>query len=368
MRRQTLAPRPDWPQRMAAIGFDFHTIDDQPYWVEGACYRFDERQIDELEAATQNLHAMGLELVEQIVRSGDYAPLGLNRYAAELIERSWRGREPALYGRMDLSYDGRRPPKLLEYNADTPTALFEASVVQWFWLQDCLPQADQFNSIHEKLIAAWQRWPVETRSPLHFACVLDAPEDRATCEYLRDTCTQAGHDTVALDMSEIGWNGRAYTDLQEREIARLFKLYPWEWLLDEAFGAHLHKTALRWIEPPWKMLLSNKAMLPLLWRRFPNHPNLLPASTNARDIDGELVRKPRLGREGEHTAIYSAAGAIPSQDGDWIYQSCWPLPDFDGLRPVIGSWIVGDEAAGIGIREDDGPITRNTSRFVPHCF
>jgi glutathionylspermidine synthase len=35
---------------------------------------------------------------------------------------------------------------------------------------------------------------------------------------------------------------------------------------------------------------------------------------------------------------------------------------------VVGSWIIGDEAAGIGIREDESPITKNTSRFLPHYF
>jgi glutathionylspermidine synthase len=44
------------------------------------------------------------------------------------------------------------------------------------------------------------------------------------------------------------------------------------------------------------------------------------------------------------------------------------LPEFVGRYPVIGAWIVGDEPAGIGIREDDTPITRNTSRFIPHYF
>jgi len=33
---------------------------------------------------------------------------------------------------------------------------------------------------------------------------------------------------------------------------------------------------------------------------------------------------------------------------------------------VIGAWIVGDAAAGIGVREDDGVVTRNLARFVPH--
>ena len=52
----------------------------------------------------------------------------------------------------------------------------------------------------------------------------------------------------------------------------------------------------------------------------------------------------------------------------FVYQGVAPLPDSTADYPVIGSWIVGDEPAGIGIREDDSPITRNSSRFVPHYF
>ena len=82
------------------------------------------------------MHSLCLDAVDRIVRAGRYAELGLDDIAARLVERSWRASEPALYGRMDLSWDGSGPPKLLEYNADTPTALFEASVVQWHWQQE----------------------------------------------------------------------------------------------------------------------------------------------------------------------------------------------------------------------------------------
>ena len=367
MERLSISPRENWEQRLAAIGFEFHSIGGQPYWTEDACYRFSGEQIDELETATQALHDICLELVDRVVERGDYARLGINLYASTLVEQSWRKREPALYGRMDLSYDGRQPPKLLEYNADTPTALFEASVVQWFWLQDQRASSDQFNSIHEKLIGTWNKLQLAA-APVHFASVHEAVEDRVTCEYLRDTCVQAGFETRALDVTDIGWNGRNFTDLDERPIAQLFKLYPWEWMLDENFGAHLHAAPTRWIEPAWKMLLSNKAVLPLLWEWFPNHPNLLPASSSPDTLAGPLVRKPRLGREGEDTQLFESGLLIPKQEGDWIYQRAHELPDFGGRRPVIGAWIIGDEAAGIGIREDDGPITRNTSRFVPHYF
>ncbi|MWT36094.1 glutathionylspermidine synthase preATP-grasp family protein, partial [Escherichia coli] len=33
---------------------------------------------------------------------------------------------------------------------------------------------------------------------------------------------------------------------------------------------------------------------------------------------------------------------------------------------LIVSWIVDDEACGLGIREDNTLITKDTSRFIPH--
>jgi len=160
-----------------------------------------------------------METVDRIIRAGRYAELGLDDRAARLIERSWFDRDPALYGRMDLSFDGRSPPKLLEYNADTPTSLFEASVVQWHWLEDVAPDADQFNSIHEQLI---DRWRHVGGPRVHFAACYDNPEDGTTTDYLLDTCMQAGHQVQALDIASIGWSGKAFIDLADRPIERLF--------------------------------------------------------------------------------------------------------------------------------------------------
>jgi glutathionylspermidine synthase len=285
------------------------------------------------------------------------------------VAASWRRRDPDLYGRFDLVFDSNSPPKMLEYNADTPTALLEAAVVQWYWLEEQKPGCDQFNSIHERLIAAWaelRRQHPET-ADVHFAGVLDEPEDRRTLEYMRDVCHQAGWPTQQLDISEIGWNGRYFTDLAERPIAALFKLYPWEWMLRESFGEHLRRDCAAFIEPPWKMVLSNKAILALLWELFPGHPNLLPAAFEREAIAGACVEKPVHGREGEGVRLL-AAGETGSGGEGRIYQAAAPLPVFDGRHALIGSWVVAGKAAGIGIREDESPITGNSSRFVPHYF
>src|SRR5207253_2909852 len=133
-----------------------------------------------------------------------------------------------------------------------------AAVVQWDWLQATRPDADQFNSIHERLIAAWRDFGIGDRT-LHLAAVKDHAEDNGTVEYMRDTAVQAGLTTARIAIEEIGWDGDRFRDVEGAPIEVLFKLYPWEWLVAEPFGAHLLSGVTKVIEPAWKMVLSNKA-------------------------------------------------------------------------------------------------------------
>jgi glutathionylspermidine synthase len=372
--RQDLVPRVDWPRKVEDLGFHFHTFDGEVYWDERACYRFSAAEIDTLEAAAGELHARAVEAAQRVIEKRDYARFRIDEAFYPLIEQSWEDDEKSLYGRMDLSWDGRGAPRLLEYNADTPTALLEASVIQWYWLQDFSAEYDQFNSIHEKLIARWQdmRGQLPADGRVYFTCDFSSAEDSGTLDYLRDTAMQAGIDARPIDLAEIGWDGSNFVDLENRAIRALFKLYPWEWMIREAFGQHLLRRSARIIEPAWKMLLSNKAILPVLWEMFPGHPNLLPAYFEPGRFATDFVKKPLYSREGANVSI-TTGGRTLEQPGEYgeegfIWQAYHPLPDFGGHYPVIGAWIVGEEPAGIGIREDDSPITKNTSRFVPHYF
>ena len=368
MRRESCAPRANWQARCEEAGFHFHSMGGT-YWDESACYRLSEGQVDRLEDAAAEMHRLCLAAADLAVREGRLAEFAIPAPFRELVAQSWREREPSLYGRFDFSWDGKGEPKLLEYNADTPTALLEASVVQWHWLEDTKPGADQFNSLHEKLIA---RWKAIGSGSLHLACVKDNEEDLGTTEYLRDCALQAGWDARPLFIEDLGWDGERFLDLEEEPVETLFKLYPWEWLAREEFGEHLLARPAAIIEPAWKMLLSNKALLVLLWEMNYGHPNLLPAYFSPQRFGADYVRKPLLSREGANVTI-RARGEVRAQPGGYggegfVYQGLAPLPVFDGRHPVMGAWIVGDEPAGLGIREDDSPITRNTSRFVPHYF
>lgn len=379
MIRESLVPRPNWQEQFESLGFSYHSIDGL-YWDERYAYRFSAAQIDAVDDATAELHQMALQAVEQVIAKERLAQFAIPQAFWPLVEESWREKEFSLYGRFDLSWDGVNPPKMLEYNADTPTGLVESSVAQWYWLQDVFPQADQFNSLHEKLISQWQKLhgDFDAKGLLHFACIGDHEEDEGNLAYLRDTAIQAGFATKQLAIEELGWDAAKaeFVDAADVRIDNLFKLYPWEWLCRDDFGKNLLSRPMRVIEPAWKMVLSNKAILPVLWEMFPNHPNLLPAFFEAWKIGGDFVKKPLYSREGENVSIYAGGEVIhqPGQYGaeGYIYQAYAPQPKFDdGITPAytsVGAWVVGDEPAGIGIREDATLITKDTSRFIPHYF
>lgn len=372
MQRHSCTARPNWRESVEEIGLTYHTHETAPYWDETAYYELTAAEVDTLEAAANALHALCIEAAGVVIERDWWSRLAIPEAAIPAIKDSWEHDDFSLYGRFDLAWNGSGAPKLLEYNADTPTALLEASVAQWFWLQQNYRGADQFNSIHERLIAAWKAAP---EGPVHFSAVRDNLEDAQTVHYLRDTCTQAGRITKELPLEEVGWNGRQQTfmDLEDEPIRNLFKLYPWEWLWNEPFAELLPARRANFIEPCWKMLLSNKGLLPVLWELFPGHPNLLPAYTTPEPLGGSYARKPLLSREGANVSLVANGQAIETSAGSYgeegfIYQALAPLADFDGNHAVLGAWIVNHEAAGLGIREDTRLITGNLSRFVPHLF
>ena len=384
MQRIPCSERDDWQATAQACGFDFHTIDGERYWDERAYYAFTLAEIEQrIETPTGEIDAMCLELCERVVNDERHLKrLRIAETFWPLIRDSWRRHDASLYGRLDLSYGGSGPAKLLEYNADTPTSIFEAAVFQWTWLEQGIergllkPDADQFNSLHERLIEAWKTFGPVAR--LHLAGVLDNPEDAITLAYLEDTAKQAGLQTTVLAMESIGWrDGRGFVDLEDEKIRLAFKLYPWEWMFQEAFGVRLGPTLTRWIEPPWKAILSNKGMLALLWEMFPGHPNLLPAffedEPNAKSLSSSFVRKPLLSREGANVTIVRHGDIVAAEQGPYgaegyIRQALAPLPNFSGQYPVLGSWLVDRAPCGLSIREDENPITGNRSRFLPHAI
>lgn len=384
MQRIPVAQRPGLAEAARDHGYAYGPGAGVPYWDETAYYRFTLRQIEEdLEGAAEEIDAMCHELLgAALADDAIFRRLRLPEPYWDYVAESWRRGEPDLYGRMDLCYDGAAPAKLLEYNADTPTTLYEAAVFQWVWLEQArdlglIPAAsDQFALLHEHLVAAFAAMTVEDM--LHLACLVDAEEDRETVLYLEECAAEAGLATGLLAVGDIGVDavGR-FTDLDDRVITTLFKLYPWEWIFSEPFARHLVASGVRFIEPPWKALLSTKGLLALLWDRFEGHPNLLPAyfedDPAAAALADDHVRKPLYSRRGANIEIVAGGVAAARKPGPYgeegfVLQACRPLPQFAGRYPVVGCWLVAGGASALSIREGETLITDSAANFVPHVI
>lgn len=379
MERHEIAPRDGWQASVEGQGLIWHSDGAEPYWDERGYYSFTLAEIERIEAATEAVHMLFLEAGERIVNDPEVMTLfGIPEYCHRTVKEAWNREPPALnYGRFDFGYDGYGEPKLFEFNCDTPTAMLEAAVVQWEWKADRFPELDQYTSLHEKLLGRWAE--IRARLPgqrVWFTHATDpSHEDTITTTYLRDLAEQAGLETHAVVIDDIGIDGLGrIVDRDDQVITALYKLYPWEWIVHEEYGPQIVRNMPEtvWLEPIWKMIWSNKAILQMLWSMFPTHPNLLAASVDRNRMGASYVAKPFLSREGANIEVVEQGQVIARsqgayRDGLTMYQERYPLRDFGHGYPVLGAWIVNGEAAGMGIRED-GLITGNRARFVPHVI
>jgi len=459
--------RHGWEQTNASLGLTYNATPladgrTLSYWREGPFYDFDLDEILALEQAATTLHRMcvtaGDHLVagcprrDRAVRREAYlsaecwpdtcrlAKIGIPEYAHEQVIRTWfdgdkdawthsdkdlfgahthapQGPDysPSVYGRFDLWYAGKgSTPKLLEFNAQTPTALLESAVIQWSWLEQTLQthhHERQWNVVHERLVEAWRRNMAELRAArpwlperpkIYFAYETSetSGEDRMNVAYLMETATQAGFPTELIAMSQIGVDqvdGSIRFQQGQFEVGPqidvIFLLYPWEWLWHEEGGRPIFrnmadptKRGTVWIEPPWTAALwSNKGLLPVLWELFGDKPEgelLLPAyfAVDKPAAMSSYAKKPIWSREGANVELVRDNVPLVANPGEYgregfVYQELRELPSFPGnegdCHPVLGVWMIDGEPAGLGIREGvgvDGLITRNDAHFVPHTI
>lgn len=393
MKKKHLGARPDWEDIAESVGFRFHSMGGEPYWDESSVYEFTLDEVEsQIEDPSTELHAMCREAVEVILDSEELMDrLQIPREHWDLVAKSWASGEQELYGRLDMIFSGQGPAKLMEYNADTPTSLYESAAFQWAWLEDMKErgkldsQTDQFNGVFEALTARFGEM-FAPNTDIHFAAFEDNPEDYSTAEMMAWAAREAGMGAHFTDIRHIGLTDAGqFVDSEQRVMGALWKLYPWEDLLRDDFGANIATSGCRFIEPAWKAVVSNKGLMAVLWRMFEGHDNLLPAFfkdefdakgdavIRASDLLSEgIVTKPIFSREGASITIQDKSGVVERSenraydDFPLIVQSYQALPIFDGFRPIIGAWVVGETCAGMCIREDRSRITQDTSRFKPH--
>ncbi|RKK06884.1 hypothetical protein BFJ66_g17365 [Fusarium oxysporum f. sp. cepae] len=423
MRRTASKTRPNFTRLVQSQGLVYadYTVPNarEPYWPDDRYYSFTSKEIALLEDASKDVFNMCCEALDYLVEHPDIVSgkMAVPAFTLKHIVESWT-REPAwgsVYGRFDVCFGGLdhpderlRTPKFYEFNADTPTSIVEAACIQWLWLQQTGLGNDQFNSVTERLVEGWKRnlEIIEKKlghKPVVYFAIAQEPsgEDAMNTTLLAETCREAGWTPKHIYMDEICLSkkdGRFY-DSDGDHIDVVFKLYPWEYMIEEPFaeacfedmsnigkrddaGNYIGGTV--WIEAPYKMLWSNKALFAILWELFEDDPRsqwLLPTylESEAPASFTDYARKPIFAREGCDISLRKDGETLDDNSTGYygsegyILQELAVLPDFKDAQnvshyPVIGLWIVDGEPAGMGIREDDRPITTNTSTFIPHSI
>ncbi|WP_229789816.1 glutathionylspermidine synthase family protein [Pilimelia terevasa] len=423
-----LPERPGWERQILADGLVYSPTPTPDggqisYWREGAAYAFTQAEVAALERAAAELFDMCVGAGDWLAARPDVlTAMGIPDWAHRQVVGTWQD-EPAwqsVYGRFDLRFGGLdhpdpalRTPTLYEFNADTPTCLVESAYAQWRWREQVRATDDQWNQLYERLVQAWRRnldlaaARLGHRPLVHFTCSSQesSGEDVMNTQFLRDTCAAAGYETKTLFIEGVvlGGDGRFY-DGDGLHLDVAFKLYPWEFMVAEEFGraafADMDAVGRRdglgqyrggtvWIEAPYKMLWSNKALLPVLWHLYGGTDrgrHLIPAwfADPPAGLPGapadlaDYVRKPLLGREGAGIDVVRAGVPTVTVPGEYgaeghVIQAYAPPPAVptgavygEVVHPVLGVWLVDGEPAGLGVRESAGVITDNLSHFVPH--
>lgn len=377
MKRNSIIPRLQWQEKVTASGLNYHTDKDgSPYWDESIYYSFSPNDINLIKSATEELYSMCMQAVEYVINKNLFRLFDIPDEFIPFIKNSWEKQQPSLYGRFDLILAGDQL-KMLELNADCPSSILEAAVIQKEWMKEVHKKKTQFNDIDTLLIERWKE--IEKLIPaekVYFSCLSKADEDNINTSYIRYCAELAGVKNAFIYINDIKWNNRAeiFTDYYNDPINNLFKLYPYDSMLESKWAHYLliDKNQTNWIEPPWKIIMSSKALLPVLWQMFPKHPYLLPCYFSKGEMK-DYVEKPFRSRQGYNITIYKNGEPIEQTTGDFdnsmcVYQEFFRPVSFDGYNTIIGSWVINDKAAGIGIRESESLISGNTARFVPHII
>lgn len=386
MERIVVPARPDYLTRLADAGCTFPTMYGQPYMAETlpqpAAYRLTADEVAKIETATRELHAIGLAVVDHAVHNEKAMNLlGIPNGFADVVAASWKRSDPDLYQRLDLCFDRASGEyKMFEFNGDTPTGVVEMNA-NLAWWQDARDMGmigkdtDVFNDFRFHMVNRMSELKSRIGDKVfYFSSVKNNDEEEATVRFLKQCAEDAGLFTDFLHLEDIRATDGELIDAESFRIEWLFKLFPWEDMAVGNFSETIRRTtSCTFTEPAWKMVWSNKAFLALAWKLFPNHPNLLPAFVEGDPAASgltEFIRKPQWGREGQNMSIVKDGNTVHKSEGVYgddtmILQQYLPMPSYDGRYPIIGSWVVNNQPAGVLIREDGNLITGNLSACLP---
>lgn len=378
---------------LESIGFVWHTDEDETSYIANEVVQITPEEAEAYYEACNELYDMFCEAGDYVVENNLFHEINIPFNLVDVIKESWENDVHwHLYSRFDLAggIDGK-PIKLIEFNADTPTSLFETAIIQWALLKaNHLDEASQFNSVYEALkdnfkriitldtdIDKFEEHYQNLGWKILFSSIASSAEDENTTKLLQHIATEAGFNTdfEYIDKVEFSDDG---IFAKEQSFEFWFKLIPWEDIaIDESELALLlteiieNRKAIIF-NPAYTLMFQSKGFMKILWDLYPNHPLLL--ETSFEPLEGKKqVEKRCFGREGANTKIINEDGTIDEETkGDYeghkpIYQEYVELPkDSEGNSYQAGVFFA-YEACGLGFRRGS-KILDNMSKFVGHII
>ena len=376
---------------LESIGFTWHTDTDKTSYISDEVVSISENEATAYYEATNELYDMYCETAQYVIDNNLFHELDIPFNLVEIIKASWDDDVHwHLYGRFDLAggLDGK-PIKLIEFNADTPTAVFETAIVQWAMLKfNELEESSQFNSLYEALkdnfkrfvtldgdIEEFEKHYEKLNWKILFSSVAGNDEEEHTTKLLQHIATEAGYKTDFEFIGDVGFSGDGIS--KDDELFEFwFKLIPWEDIaIDEGELAVIlteminNKKAIIF-NPAYTLLFQSKGIMKILWDLYPNHPLLLKTSFEPLE-NTKQVEKMCFGREGANVAIVNADNSLETKtDGVYenfkpIYQEYVEFPQDQNGDHYQAGVFYSYEACGLGFRKG-GVILDNMSKFVGH--
>ncbi|MDM5272024.1 glutathionylspermidine synthase family protein [Sulfurovum sp. zt1-1] len=375
---------------LESLGFVWHTDSDKSSYISDELVVINPIEAEAYYEAGNMLYEMFIEAAQYVIDNNLFHEIGIPFNLVEIIKESWENDVHwHLYGRFDLAggIDGK-PIKLLEFNADTPTALFETAIIQWAILKkNGLEETSQFNGLYEALVENFQRLVTLEESvesfyekydgwKFLFTSVKGNAEEENTVKLLQHIANEAGYVTEFAYIDEVEFSEEEGIFFEGENYELWFKLIPWEDIaLEESDLAMILTDIIKnqkaiIFNPAYTLLFQSKGILKVLWDLYPNHPLLLESSFEP--LEGQKqVSKPVFGREGGGVTIIDEQGKelenIPSdyENHKMLYQAYTELPtDSQGFSYQAGVFYA-YEACGLGFRKG-GKILDNMAKFVGH--
>ncbi|MFB0912794.1 MAG: glutathionylspermidine synthase family protein, partial [Glaciecola sp.] len=334
-----------------------------------------------LETATDELHGMFMHATDYVLQHPEMLEgFGFPDAILPRIRQSWDNRlNQLITSRFDfaLSENGL---KVYEYNCDSASCYMEVGKIQGKWAKHLNIKRghDAGKNLFTDLVTAWKKSDVKGK--VHVLQDND-PEEDYHALFMQEAIQAAGLECErVIGLESLTWNDDGViVDATGAPLKWIWKTWAWETALeqlrqemvdssDKSFinnptvsAGHTPKLAdvllrkeIMVYEPMWTLIPSNKAILPILWALFPNHPWLLETSL---ELSEELkqkgfVSKPIVGRCGANIQLIDENNQTLAEKGgnfgerDCVYQQLWPLPKVGKYYVQVCTFAVSGNYSG----------------------